>query len=136
MSPENQPKLKKVPTDVEKWNDYLKLKKFDPFDKVVLVRGIDNSILTSFRTLKGQNNTVSDTFKIVHKKFNPSKTNNAFFKNHITNHVDKLPYQTLYAQNDLDNELGDDFDQQEDTIGEDFELLHRNDDGTFERVIT
>ena len=45
--------LKKVPTDVEKWNDYLKSKKFDPFDKVVLVKGIDNSILTSFRTLKG-----------------------------------------------------------------------------------
>jgi hypothetical protein len=33
---------------------------FDPFENVVLVKGIDNSILTSYRTLKGQNNTVSD----------------------------------------------------------------------------
>jgi len=38
-----------------------------------LVKGIDNSILTSFRTLKRENNTVSDTFKIVHKKFQPNK---------------------------------------------------------------
>ena len=59
----------KVPAEVEKWNNYLKQKNFDPFDRVVLVKGIDNSILTSFRTLKGDNNTVSDTFKIVHKKF-------------------------------------------------------------------
>jgi hypothetical protein len=39
---------------------------YDPFEKVVLVKGIDNSILTSFRTLKRENNTVSDTFKVVH----------------------------------------------------------------------
>ena len=39
---------------------------YDPFEKVMLVKGIDNSILTSFRTLKRENNTVSDTFKIVH----------------------------------------------------------------------
>jgi hypothetical protein len=45
---------------------------YDPFEKVVLVKGIDNSILTSFRTLKRENNTVSDTFKIVHQKFLPS----------------------------------------------------------------
>jgi len=59
----------KIPSDIEDWNNYLKEKNFDPFDKVVLVKGIDNSILTSYRTLKGENNTVSDTFKIVHKKF-------------------------------------------------------------------
>jgi hypothetical protein len=46
---------------------------YDPFEKVMLVKGIDNSILTSFRTLKRENNTVSDTFKIVHQKFLPSK---------------------------------------------------------------
>ena len=62
-------RLPKVPSDVEQWNDYLKYRKFDPFDRVVLVKGIDNSILTSFRTLRGENNTVSDTFKIVHRKF-------------------------------------------------------------------
>jgi len=61
--------MPKVPSDVEKWNEYLRQRKFDPFDRVVLVKGIDNSILTSFRTLRGENNTVSDTFKIVHRKF-------------------------------------------------------------------
>ena len=42
---------------------------FDPFEKVILYKGIDNSILTSFRTLKGENNSISDTNKIIHKKF-------------------------------------------------------------------
>ena len=41
----------------------------DPFDKVLLTKGIDNPILTSFRTLTKSNNTVSDTLKIVHNKF-------------------------------------------------------------------
>lgn len=46
------------------------LKKFDPFDKVVLSnKGIDNPILTSFRTLAKTNNSLSDTFKIIHSKF-------------------------------------------------------------------
>ena len=57
-----------MPPDVVQWNEYMK-SKFDPFEKVVLIKGIDNSILTSYRTLKGENNTVSDTYKIVHKKF-------------------------------------------------------------------
>ena len=47
----------------------MKAKNFDPFEKVVLIKGIDNSILTSYRTLKGENNTVSDTYKIIHKKY-------------------------------------------------------------------
>ena len=84
--------LPKVPTDIEKWNQQLK-KQFDPFDKVVLVKGIDNSILTSYRTLKGENNTVSDTFKIVHRKFLPSKANSSFYKKMIVQQVDKMPYQ-------------------------------------------
>ena len=86
--------LARVPLDVEQWNDYLKQKNFDPFDRVVLVKSIDNSILTSFRTLKGENNTVSDTFKIVHRKFQPQRTYNSFFKNIMTKHADKLLYQT------------------------------------------
>lgn len=45
--------------------------KIDPFEKVILVKGIDNSILTSFRTLKKQNNIVSDTLKVIHNKFQP-----------------------------------------------------------------
>jgi hypothetical protein len=43
------------------------LQHFDPFEKVLLVKGMDNSLLTSCRTLKGENNTLSETFKIVHK---------------------------------------------------------------------
>lgn len=43
--------------------------KIDPFEKVILVKGIDNSILTSFRTLRKQNNLVSDTLKVIHNKF-------------------------------------------------------------------
>lgn len=43
--------------------------KIDPFEKVTLIKGIDNSILTSFRTLKKQNNIVSDTLKVIHNKF-------------------------------------------------------------------
>jgi hypothetical protein len=43
--------------------------KFDPFEKVILMKGIDNSILTSFRTLRKQNNIVSDTLKVIHNKF-------------------------------------------------------------------
>ena len=50
------------------------LRKFDPFDKVVLSnKGIDNPILTSFRTLAKTNNSLSDTFKIVHKRFMGTK---------------------------------------------------------------
>ena len=41
----------------------------DPFDKVLLTKGMDNQILTSFRTLTKANNTVSDTLKVVHQKF-------------------------------------------------------------------
>ncbi|CDW76398.1 UNKNOWN [Stylonychia lemnae] len=43
----------------------------DPFDRVLLTKGIDNQILTSFRTLTKTNNTMSDTMKIIHNRFNP-----------------------------------------------------------------
>lgn len=112
-----------MPREVEQWNDYLKSKDFDPFDRVVLVKGIDNSILTSFRTLKGDNNTVSDTFKIVHRKFAPSKTNNSYFKNMMTKHVDKLPYQTTHDIDELDEDEMDDF-----------EVYEEREDGTFEQI--
>ena len=39
---------------------------FDPFEKVILYKDIDNQILTSIRTLRGENNQISDTQKIVH----------------------------------------------------------------------
>ena len=110
-----------MPADVLQWNNYLKQKNFDPFDKVVLVKGIDNSILTSFRTLRGDNNTVSDTFKIVHRKFAPQTTNNSFFKTMMLKHVGKLPYQTMFNFRDLDEE--------EDI--EDFDVFEENEDGAF-----
>ena len=116
--------MPKVPAEVERWNNYLKQKNFDPFDRVVLVKGIDNSILTSFRTLKGDNNTVSDTFKIVHKKFQPSRPINTFYKNMITRHVDKLPYQTQYNINEEDEEYA----------GE-YEIFEEKEDGKFEKIV-
>ena len=84
-------------------------KQFDPFDKVVLVKGIDNSILTSYRTLKGENNIVSDTFKIVHRKFLPSRTNSSFYKKMMVQQVDKMPYQVDDQENGADEAVEFDF---------------------------
>ena len=41
----------------------------DPFDRVLLLKNIDNPILTSFRTLTKANNVISHTLKIIHNKF-------------------------------------------------------------------
>jgi len=75
---------------------------YDPFEKVVLVKGIDNSILTSFRTLKRENNTVSDTFKIVHQKFLPNKQKGMYHKLMSKNQGDKL---ALYPHSDNEDAL-------------------------------
>ena len=75
---------------------------YDPFEKVVLVKGIDNSILTSFRTLKRENNTVSDTFKVVHQKFLPIKHKGLYFKSMVKNHGDKM---ALYPHSDNEDAL-------------------------------
>lgn len=76
---------------VTAWNQNNELvQNYDPFERVVLVKGIDNQILTSFRTLKRENNTVSDTFKIVHQKFLPSKNRGLYFKSLKKNHADKF----------------------------------------------
>ena len=68
----------------------------------MLVKGIDNSILTSFRTLKKENNTVSDTYKIVHQKFLPVKTKGMYFKAVQKNMGDKL---ALYPHSDNEEAL-------------------------------
>ena len=66
MAPNQVPNLQ-MEEAVTAWNQRNDMvQNYDPFEKVMLVKGIDNSILTSFRTLKRENNTVSDTFKIVH----------------------------------------------------------------------
>ncbi|CAI2383641.1 unnamed protein product [Moneuplotes crassus] len=58
------------------------LKKFDPFDKVILsTKGIDNSILTSLRTLAKLNNSISDSFKVIHTKFAPHQLKNPSYTN-------------------------------------------------------
>lgn len=75
---------------------------YDPFEKVVLVKGIDNSILTSFRTLKRENNTVSDTFKVVHQKFLPTKHKGLYFKSMVKNHGDKM---ALYPHSDNEDAM-------------------------------
>ena len=69
------------------------LKKFDPFDKVILSsKGIDNSILTSFRTLSKKNNTISDTFKILHQKFTSAASkNNSYAKSKNMSIQDRYP---------------------------------------------
>ena len=46
-----------------------RVRQFDPFDKVLLTKGIDNQILTSFRTLNKSNNMISNTLKVVHQRF-------------------------------------------------------------------
>lgn len=92
---------------------------------MVLVKGIDNSILTSFRTLKGENNTVSDTFKIVHKKFQPVKGKNAYFKSMVTRHVDKLPYHTNYRVSEID---------EDEDFGAEYEVYEQNDDGSYDMI--
>ena len=44
----------------------LLVQQFDPFDKVLLTKGMDNQILTSFRTLEKSNNMISNTLKVIH----------------------------------------------------------------------
>ena len=36
------PPTSKVPADIQNWNKHMKNNNFDPFEKVVLVKGIDN----------------------------------------------------------------------------------------------
>lgn len=65
---------------------------FDPFEKVILIKDIDNQILTSFRTLKGENNSVSDTSKVIHRKFLGSRNQNRFYKSHALHMTNKQLY--------------------------------------------
>lgn len=69
---------------------------FDPFEKVILIKDIDNQILTSFRTLRGDNNSVSDTQKIIHRKFMGNKQpNSRFYKSHAGHLIHKLQYEQI-----------------------------------------
>jgi hypothetical protein len=68
----------------------------------VLVKGIDNQILTSFRTLKRENNTVSDTFKVVHQKFKPQKDKGQYMHKMARQNADRLH---LYPHTDTEDYL-------------------------------
>jgi len=77
------------------WNEKNTEQRFDPFEKVILVKGIDNSILTSFRTLKKENNILSETMKIIHNKFQPmlaGKNQAAFFQQMYKRVAQKMQY--------------------------------------------
>ena len=74
-------KRQSVSEGITTWNQVEnKGHSYDPFEKVVLVKSIDNQILTSFRTLKRENNTVSETYKVLHDKFNPTNNKNSFYR--------------------------------------------------------
>lgn len=66
----------------------------------MLVKGIDNQILTSFRTLKRENNTVSDTFKIVHQKFKPQRDKGLFLQKMTRQLAERM---TLYPHTDTED---------------------------------
>lgn len=83
-----------------KKHDPLVGQNYDPFEKVVLVKGIDNQILTSFRTLKRENNTISDTFKVVHQKFKPQVTKNNFLHKMGRQIAEKM---SLYPHTDTED---------------------------------
>lgn len=61
----------------------------------MLVKSIDNQILTSFRTVSGENNVQSETNKILHNNFARAKSpTNRFYKSHLQSYIQKLPYLT------------------------------------------
>lgn len=69
---------------------------FDPFQKVQLIRDIDNQILTSFRTLKGDNNLVSRTQKIIHRNFKGSKSpQSRYYQSHALHMQNKFPFEQI-----------------------------------------
>jgi hypothetical protein len=80
----------------------------DPFDKVLLVKNIDNAILTSFRTLKKQNNVFTDTMKVIHQKFLPLEGSNQKSQHHkiakLYRHAQSLLYP-VSEQEDNFNEI-------------------------------
>lgn len=84
----------------KKKHDSLVGQNYDPFEKVALVKGIDNQILTSFRTLKRENNTISDTFKVVHQKFKPQTTKSNFLHRMGKQIAEKM---SLYPHTDTED---------------------------------
>lgn len=69
----------------------------DPFDRVLLLKNIDNAILTSFRTLNKQNNVISSTLKVIHNKFTPKQ-----LSRHVKNTF-KRAAQALYSVSEVES---------------------------------
>jgi len=79
---------------------HISQQQIDPFEKVVLVKGsIDNSILTSFRTLNQANNMISDTMKVVHTQFLGSQNRNTFAVKYVLSN----PKRLLYPESDSED---------------------------------
>lgn len=78
----------------------------DPFDRVLLLKNIDNAILTSFRTLTKQNNVISHTMKVIHTKFTPK-----ILSKHVKNQY-KRAQQTLYPVSEVES-YGDQYSESE-----------------------
>ena len=78
----------------------------DPFDKVLLLKNIDNAILTSFRTLNKQNNQISHTLKVIHNKFTPKQLTKQV-KNTF-----KKAQQALYSVSEVES-IGSQFTEDE-----------------------
>ena len=64
---------------------------------MLLLKNIDNAILTSFRTLTRANNVISHTLKVIHNKFAP-KT----LSRHVMNTYKKA-HNNLYPVSEVES---------------------------------
>ncbi len=85
---------------------------------MLLTKGIDNQILTSFRTLTKANNVVSDTLKIVHTKFSPTPMSNGAATKMRKAYGHQLYVINEEAINRVSEEIEEDAPQQADTAGQ------------------
>ena len=86
----------------------------DPFDKVLLLKNIDNAILTSFRTLNKQNNQISHTLKVIHNKFTPKQLSKAVKNTY------KKAQQALYSVSEVES-AGDPLSEEDQEMDKDTE---------------
>ena len=81
---------------------------------MLLLKNIDNAILTSFRTLTKQNNVVSHTLKVIHNKFTPKQLSKQVKRTYqntqkqlysVSEVEDFDDYQSEEKENDGDDEV-------------------------------
>ena len=73
---------------------------------MLLLKNIDNAILTSFRTLSKQNNVITNTLKVVHNKFTPKQ-----LSRQVRNTFKKATH-ALYSVSEIES-AGDEEDEAE-----------------------